>query len=355
MIFGLIHLILMNRISKTQSQLKKYKLDALWITNPFNVRYLSGYIGTNGRLLVTPRRVILVTDFRYLRSAKKQVPQSVQIHDQKEGIGALFKGIKKMGYEQDHLIVSQFNRMKKAFPKVKWVPVSGMIEDLRMIKDEGEMMTLRKACRMADEALKRLKKYIKVGVSEDELDFRLYAIMRELGADGFSFPPIICFGKNTADVHHVKEPNRLKKGEPVLIDYGLIYKGYCTDTTRMFYLSKSKSIEQKIYSIVKRANETAIKAIKVGKTCGEIDLVARKIIEEAGYGARFGHSTGHGVGLEVHEAPTVSARSKTKIQPGMVFTVEPGIYLDDLGGVRIEDMIYITPQGKAEVLTKFPK
>jgi Xaa-Pro aminopeptidase len=345
----------MQRIQKLQRKLSEKKCQAFWITNPYNVRYLSGYVGTNGRLLVTPKKAILITDFRYLRSAKKQIPKGVEIYDQKEGIKKLLTPFKTIGYEQEHLTVSDFGRMKKVLPKMKWVPVSGAAEELRLIKDENEMVILRKACRMADEALRRLKKHIKVGVSEDELDFRLYAIMRELGADGFSFPPIICFGKNTADVHHIKEPNRLKKGEPVLIDYGLIYKGYCTDTTRMVYLNKPKVIEQKIYTIVKKAQEAAIKAIKVGKTCGQIDKVARTIIEEAGYGERFGHSTGHGVGLEVHEAPTVSAKSETKIKPGMVFTVEPGIYLDDLGGVRIEDMVYITPKGKVEVLTQLPK
>ena len=233
--------------------------------------------------------------------------------------------------------------------------MSGLVEGLRIIKTPDEMKIMRKATVMADRCLAELVKTLHVGISEDEVEWNLLSIARKLGADGFSFPPIICFGKNTADVHHIKEPNKLKIGEAVLIDMGIAYKGYMTDMTRTFYTAKPTHIEQKIYSTVLEANSRAIAAIKVGMTTGQIDKIARDIIEKAGYGKYFGHSTGLGVGLEVHEAPTVSSKAAEVIRPGMVFTVEPGIYLNDTGGVRIEDMVYINAKGGVELMTKSPK
>lgn len=230
-----------------------------------------------------------------------------------------------------------------------------MVDTLRMIKDVDEIRIIKKACKIADECLKRLTQHIKVGVSEDELEWHLLSIARDLGADGFSFDPIICFGKNTADVHHQKEPNRFKKGEMVLIDMGITYRGYMTDMTRVFFTKPLTEKQKQIYEIVLEANEKAIASIAVGKKLSEIDCVARDVIKKAGYGDRFGHSTGHGVGLEIHEMPAVSSESDIRVQPGMVFTIEPGIYLDSFGGVRIEDMVYVNEKGRVEVLTKSPK
>ncbi len=325
------------------------------VSEPHNVRYLCGYVGTNGRLFVTPAKATLITDFRYLRSARKQIPRQVGLFDQKKGLKKLLGRFRVLGFEQEHTSYSQFERLKKALPLLRLKPASGLVESLRMIKEPEEIKTIRKACAIADECLRRLVKTSRIGISEDELEWNLLKFARQLGADGFSFPPIICFGKNTADVHHAKEPNRLKKGQAVLIDMGIIYRGYCTDMTRTFYTRKPSKAEQKIYTTVLEANERAIKAIKVGKKLGDIDKVARDFIRKAGYGKYFGHSTGHGVGLEVHEAPNVSEKSEDVVQPGMVFTIEPGIYLNHLGGVRIEDMVYVNGKGGVELLTKSPK
>lgn len=344
----------MQRIYKLQQWVVQKNLGAVLVSKPQNVRYLCHFVGTNGRLLITPKKAILITDFRYLRSARKQLPKGVEIYDQKNGLQKLFSSVKALGIEEQFITHAQYLAFKKALPKLRLKPISGLVESQRLIKDPSEIMILRQATRMADECLDRLVKTIRVGISENELEWNLLSIARELGADGFSFPPIICFGKNTADVHHIKEPNKLKKGESVLIDMGIEYRGYMTDMTRTFYTKKPSTIEQKIYSTVLDANQRAIQAIAVNKTTGEIDAVARDFIVKAGYGDRFGHSTGHGVGLEVHEAPTVGVKSDEVIQPGMVFTVEPGIYLDDLGGVRIEDMILVKEKG-IELLTKSPK
>jgi Xaa-Pro aminopeptidase len=256
-----------------------------------------------------------------------------------------------LGLEESAIIHSHYLSYRKLLPKTKLKDVSGMVEELRAIKDQSEMKIIRKAVSIANQTFEKLAKTIKVGDSEDDLEWRLLSFAHELGADGFSFPPIIAFGKNTADVHHAKEPNRLKKGEHVLIDMGISYKGYMTDMTRFIFNRKQTNIEQKIYSIVLKANLAAIQAIKVGMKFGQIDRVARGIIEKEGYGPNFGHALGHGVGLEVHEAPNVSEKSEAIVRPGMLFTIEPGVYLDDWGGVRIEDMVYVNEKGKVEVLT----
>ena len=342
----------MKRIQKIQNQLRKNKLSAVLISKPENVRYLCGFTGTNGRLLITPKKTVFITDFRYLRSARKQIPKKIPIHNQKEGLKKLMGRFKILGIEDEHMTHARYLDYKKKLKGVRLKPISGMVEEMRMIKDKDEIQIMKKAVKMADLAFEKFIKTIKAGQSEDEMEWNLLQIIRKLGADGFSFSPIICFGRDTADVHHLKSPTKLKKGQSILIDFGIKYQGYMTDMTRVFFTKKPTDVEQKLYSIVLKANQAAIKTIQVGKKLSEIDKAAREIIEKAGYGPNFGHGTGHGVGLEVHEDPKVSEESDTVIQPGMVFTIEPGIYLDKLGGVRIEDMAYVNEKGKVEVLTK---
>jgi len=348
---------MMQRIQRIQKELRRRNLGAALISKPENVRYLCGYVGSNGRLLVTSRKAILITDSRYFRSARKQIPKAVAILDQKNEaeLGKRLGRSKSLGIEEAFITHAQYDRARTNLEGTKLVPISGMVEELRMIKDEAEMKIIRKAVSIANLAFEKLVKTIRVGDSEDDLEWRLLNFAHELGADGFSFPSIISFGKNTADVHHTKEPNRLKKGETVLIDMGVQYKGYMTDMTRMIFTRRPNQVDQKIYSTVLHANQAAIKAVKVGAKFSDIDRVARGIIEKAGYGPNFGHSLGHGVGLEVHEEPNVGERSKAVVRPGMLFTIEPGIYLDDWGGVRIEDMVYVNGKGKVEVLTRVPK
>ncbi len=344
----------MERLKKIQKEIKRQKLGAVLITKSENVRYLSGFIGTNGRLLITPNKVALITDFRYLRSAKKQIPKSIGIYDQKNGLKKLMGRYKKIGFEDHDLKHKYYLYYKKELKRVKLVPVSGLVESLRMIKDASEMRIIKKAVQIANKSYLKFVKTIKTGQTEDEMEWNLLSIVRKLGGDGFSFPPIISFGKDTADVHHIKNASRkLKKSEKILIDFGIKYQGYCTDMTRMIYGGKVTKIEQNIYSTVLKANEAAIAAIKVGAKLSDIDKAARDVIRKAGYGHLFGHSTGHGVGLEVHEEPRVSEKSDQFVQPGMLITIEPGIYSDRLGGgVRIEDMVYVNAKGKVEVLTE---
>lgn len=345
----------MKRINKIQSELGRNRLSAVFISKPQNVYYLSGFAGTNGRLLITPKKAMLITDFRYLRSACKQIPKGVVIYDQKDGLKKLMGRFKALGIEDEHITHAHFLDYKKNLKGVRLKPISGLVERMRMIKYADEMRIIRKAVKIAEKVLEKFVKTIKTGQSEDEMEWNLLSIVRKLGGDKFSFSPIISFGKNTADVHHQKEDKKLKKSEKILIDFGIRYERYMTDMTRVFFTAKPTDVEQKIYSTVLEANQAAIKAIKVGRKLSEVDKAARVVIEKAGYGKYFGHATGHGVGLEVHEDPPVSEKSDTIIQPSMLFTVEPGIYIDRIGGVRIEDMVYVNEKGKVEVLTKFSR
>ena len=369
----------MKRIQKLQKQLARQKFSSILISKPQNIRYLCGFTGSNGQLFVTAKKATLVTDFRYFGTVKKQLVKGVGVFDQKEGIDKLIKS-KTVGFEESHLTVAKLRAYKKVLKGKKLVPSGYIVERMRMIKDQSEIKIMKQGVKIMEESLKKFIKTIKIGQSEDEMEWNLFSIARKLGADEFSFPPIITFGKNTADVHHQKDSHKLKKGEEVLLDFGIEYKGYMTDMTRVFYFNtnkktklktrnskletslligkgkgKGKDSEHKIYSIVLEANQAAIKAIKVGVKFSKIDKTARSIIDKAGFGEHFGHAVGHGIGLKVHEHPSVSEKSKDIVKPGMVFTIEPGIYIQGKGGVRIEDMIYVNGKGKVEVLTRFGK
>jgi Xaa-Pro aminopeptidase len=291
---------------------------------------------------------VLITDARYFETARKaKVPH----FDQSNGIKKLMGGYQVIGFEEENFTVARLKKYRKLVPGVNFKPTSGLVESLRLIKDADEIKIIKRAVKVACKSLEELTKKIKPGMTEDELEWELLKIARKNGADGFSFPPIITFGKDTADVHHQKGDNKLKKGEMILIDSGIVHQGYITDMTRVFFQRKPTDFEQKIYTTVLEANRAAIKAIKVGTKFVDLDKVARQVIEKASLGKYFTHATGHGTGLEVHEAPTISEKSKERIEPGMVFTIEPGIYVPGKGGVRIEDMIYIKPNGRPQVLT----
>lgn len=341
------------RVKKLQKLLKAKGLGALLVSDRNNVRYLCGFVGTNGKLLVTPSKHVLITDARYFETARKA---GVPYYDQSKGLKGLIGRYKTIGFEAANFTVARLAQYKKAVPGLRFKPTTGLVESLRLIKDESEMRVIKKAVKLACKSLNELELILKPGMTEDDIEWELLSIARKNGADDFSFPPIITFGKDTADIHHQKQArNKLKKGEMILIDSGIVYEGYITDMTRVFFQKQATEFEQKIYTTVLEANMAAIKAVKANMKFSDLDKVARKVIEKAGYGKCFTHSTGHGTGLDVHEAPTVSVHSKEKIQPGMVFTIEPGIYVPGKGGVRIEDMVYVNPKGGVEVLTTCKK
>ncbi len=337
-------------IQTLQSLLKKQKIPALLITKSENVFYLSGFRGSNGSLLITPKKYQLITDARYFYTAKKL---GLEYFDQSKGLDKLFKKYKAIHFESADMTVTQLKKFKKHSLGSKWKPSEGLVESLRLINHDDEISLIKKACKIALKTLEAFQKTIKEGQSEDDMEWNLLSTARQMGADGFSFPPIITFGKETADIHHQKGKNKLKAGQQMLLDFGIVYKGYITDMTRMFYTKKPSKKLEEIHRIVVEASQKAIESIEIGKKLSDIDAVARNHIKQAGYGDYFLHSTGHGTGVEVHEQPWVASKSKEKVQTNMVFTIEPGIYIEGLGGVRIEDMVWVKPNGKVEVLTEW--
>lgn len=342
----------MQKLKNLQSLLRKKKISAFLVSKPENLFYLTGFRGTNGTLLVAPKKYELITDARYFYTVKKL---KIPYFDQSKGLKKSLGRYAQIAFEQNDVTVGKLKYWKKQVPGVKWKGVSGLVEQLRLIKNPDEIKIIRQATKMAIRALELFEKTIRVGQSEDEMEWNLLQVVREVGADGFSFPPIITFGKETADIHHQKGDNRLKKGQQMLLDFGLIYRGYITDMTRMFYTKEPSKKLQQIHNLVHKANQAAIDSIEIGKSLKQVDAAARQVIADAGYGDYFTHSTGHGTGVEVHEAPTVSTKSRDKVGPNMVFTIEPGIYAEGLGGVRIEDMVWVKPSGGVEVLTEWER
>jgi Xaa-Pro aminopeptidase len=340
----------MDQLTKLRDALNQHDLDGMLITNPYNRRYMTGFTGTAGVVLVTKEKAIFITDFRYMEQASKELNNDYEIiQHQKpifEEVARLTKDLKvnKIGIEQDHMNVSTFRSLENLV-KGSLVPVSSITEKIRMIKTEQELSILQEAAEIADKAFTHILNYIKAGVKELDVSNELEFFMRKKGATASSFDIIVASGYRSALPHGVASDKEIKNGEFVTLDFGAYYKGYCSDITRTVAVGNPSAELQEIYDVVLGAQLKGMNEIKPGMTGKDADSITRNYIEDKGYGDRFGHSTGHGLGLEVHEGPTLSARSKTTLEPGMVVTVEPGIYIPGLGGVRIEDDTVITKEG----------
>jgi Xaa-Pro aminopeptidase len=260
------------------------------------------------------------------------------------------RGLQSLAFEQDHLTFAQAKQMQEALDGIGFIPVGGLVEEMRMIKDASELQIIREAARIVDRTFMQILNEIKPGMKEKEVALRLEILMREMGASSSSFDIIVASGKRSALPHGTASDKVLEKGDLVTLDFGAYYKGYASDITRTVMLGKPNDKQKEIYDIVLEAGKRTIDAIRPGITGKEADAVARDYIKLRGYGDYFGHGTGHGLGLEVHEAPRLSAQGDTALAPGMVVTVEPGIYLADFGGVRIEDDVIVTESG-CEVIT----
>ncbi|MEK7544915.1 MAG: Xaa-Pro peptidase family protein [Patescibacteria group bacterium] len=340
---------------------KLEKIDAMNIENLTNIRYLTGFTGTYAFLILGKKKSWFFTDSRYTTYAKKLLSKDWTLIDTREikkGTREKFlqkNGIKTIGFESDHVSVEQYGFTKKLLTKTKLKPIKNFVEDMRIVKTETELKKLKKAQQIAEKTLEEItKKYLKNGVTEKQIAWEIERIGHELGADTISFAPIIGFGANSAVPHHQNTDKKFKKGDVILIDMGMKYQGYCSDMTRTFFTAKPTPLQQKIYNLVLEAQEMGIQKMRAGVTGAEIDKIARDHITAAGYGKNFDHSYGHGIGLEVHEAPSVSTNAKNKIPEGTIITAEPGIYLEGQFGVRIEDMCLIH-KDRAENLTKSPK
>lgn len=354
------------RVARLQKKLARKKLDGLLITEPHNRRYLSGYtaadhgIGESAGVLLIPARgqSILMTDSRFVLQAEQEAT-GFEIILYPRGLVHLLKkllpgrSVRSLAFESDYMLHATFRKMEKGLSGqgVELVPTSGQVESMRVVKSEAEIAVIRKSVLRNEQVFSLVYNTIEPGMSEREIALALELTMHELGAERPSFETIVAFGDNAAKPHAVPGERILKSGEMVLIDMGLVLDGYCSDMTRTFVAGRPGELFIERLRVVRSAQQAGIAAIRAGVTCREVDLAAREVIRKAGYGEFFGHALGHGVGLAVHEEPRLSSRSRRKLRPGMVVTVEPGIYLPDWGGIRLENMVVVREDG-CEVLNK---
>ena len=351
-----------SRVQKLRERLAKDELDALFISNSENRRYVSGFISSAGYLLVTQNEAIICTDFRYTELAAQQAPgwRIDRIGGKSDWLGNLVKefDIKTLGFEADDMTVATLERFKKALkendvdPELK--STSGIVVDLRAYKDEEELKLLQRAIDIGDQAFEETVAQLKVGMTETEAAWIFEKAVRERGAESISFETIVAIGPNAARPHHATSDSKLVEGQTIVFDCGARYQGYCSDLTRTIVLGEADDEIKRVYDIVHAAQLAAIDMVEPGMTGDECDAIARKIITEAGHENDFGHSLGHGLGLEVHENPGVGPNAKGKLENGMPFTIEPGIYIPGWGGVRIEDVV-VLENGKARVLSHAAK
>ncbi|MGM7721220.1 M24 family metallopeptidase [Metabacillus sp. Hm71] len=349
----------MIKLEKIRNRFKDLSIDGLLITSKFNRRYMTGFTGTSGVAVISLDKAVFITDFRYTEQAAKEVEgYEIVKHTGPiiEEVTAVVKqlGIKRLGFEQDHLTYQAYASYKNALTDTEFLPVSGAVEKLRLIKSSAEIKILKEAAEIADAAYKHILTFVKPGLKEIEVANELEFFMRKNGAESSSFDMIVASGYRSALPHGVASNKEIEKGDFVTLDFGAYYKGYCSDITRTFAVGQPSDELKNIYAIVLEAQMRGMNGINPGMSGKEADALTRDYITEQGYGEYFGHSTGHGLGMEVHEGPALSFRSDTILEPGMVVTVEPGIYIAGLGGVRIEDDTVITESGN-ESLTHSPK
>jgi Xaa-Pro aminopeptidase len=348
----------MEKLTKLREAFHAAGIDGLLITSSYNRTYMTNFTGSAGVVLISADKALFITDFRYVEQAQKQAagyeivqhvgPISEEVAEQVKALG-----IQKLGFEQDALTYGEFKVYEEKVG-TEFVPTSGLIEKLRLIKTDSEIKILKDAAQIADAAFQHILSFIRPGISELEVSNELEFFMRKQGATSSSFDTIVASGKRSALPHGVASEKLIEKGDFVTLDFGAYYKGYCSDITRTIAVGEPSPELKRIYDIVLEAQLRGVNGIKAGMTGREADALTRDYIAENGYGEAFGHSTGHGIGLEIHEGPALSVRSDMVLEPGMVVTVEPGIYVPNLGGVRIEDDILITKDGN-EILTHSPK
>jgi Xaa-Pro aminopeptidase len=345
------------RIYRLKQLMKSGNIEALLVTHREDVRYLSGFTGSAGSLLVGVGKPCLITDFRYKLQAAKETSGIDVVIQKTDFFSALRdasfdQGVKNLWFEESALTVEELKKLRKLGLKVHGH--REILRHLRMRKDRNELVSLRKAIRRAESSFQELLQYIKPGVTERELGLTLEFLMRGKGARKAAFDTIVASAGNGAMPHASVSNRRLKKNDLVTIDFGAEADGYYCDITRTLCVNKPTARQREVHQLVLQAQEAALQSIRPGISCKAVDAVAREIITRAGHGAHFGHGTGHGIGLMVHEGPSISPLSKDQVEQDMVFTVEPGVYIPGWGGVRIEDMVLVTKQGR-KVLTSLPR
>jgi len=349
------------RRDKLRRKLRRQKLEALLVTSFTNVSYLTGFTGDDSYLLITPQKAILLSDERYTTQLEAECPEiTLEIRGPgKKMLSRVVKVVEKLklkqlGFESMSMTVALRDAIDECLKNVELVAAEGWVEELRMVKDRDEIAQTRVACDIAQRAFQVVRASLTPDMTELQIAADLEYQARRFGGTRLSFPPIVGVGKRAALPHGSPTDVRLDADDFVLIDWGVVANQYMSDLTRILVTGKISAKLRKIYNIVLKAQRAGIEAIRPGVTCATVDKAARSVIEKAGFGKQFGHGLGHGTGLEIHEAPRMARNQETKLESGMIVTVEPGIYLPDWGGVRIEDDILVTKAGH-EVLTSVPK
>jgi Xaa-Pro aminopeptidase len=347
------------RLLKLREEMGTDNIDAVLVSKRENYVYMSGFTGTAAVLLITVREALLITDFRYIEQASEQATlyEIVQYSGNlQDAIGNLLinKNIKRLGFESANTTYDKYNEFKTKFHNIELVPVYNLIEKLRIIKETEEIEIIKAAVKIADEAFTYILGFIKPGIMEIEIAAEIEYFMKKHGAKGASFEIIAASGLRSSMPHGTATQKKVCLGDVITLDFGAIFDEYCSDITRTVFLGNPEAELIKIYNIVLEAQKVALEGAIAGLQGKEIDSIARNVIDEYGFGKYFGHGLGHGVGLEIHEEPRLSPTGNTVLKNGMAVTVEPGIYVGGIGGVRIEDMIIIN--GRAPIiLTNSPK
>lgn len=348
----------MSRVEKLRNSMKELEVDGYYVTTLQNVRYLTGFTGTTGVAFITPNEQFFITDFRYREQAAEQCKEFEVIIHQAGVYQELARiieeqDLKRVAIEADEMNVSTYQQIQSSI-NAEIVTTSGVIEKIREVKDASEIKIIRQAIEIADRAFEHILTFIKSGVTEIQVANELDFYMRSLGASGVSFDTIVASGVRSSMPHGVASQKVIESGDLITLDFGCYYEGYVSDMTRTIALGTIDPKLKEIYEIVLRAHELVNENTKAGVTGQQMDAFARDYITEKGYGAEFGHSTGHGIGLDIHEGPAISYRNEEPLVVNNIVTNEPGIYLAGLGGVRIEDDLLIQEDG-AEILNRSPK
>lgn len=351
------------RLQKLRQKLEQQEIEAIFVSQSENRRYLSGFTGSAGWLLISNSNAYLAVDFRYVEQAKKEASEFETIHI-KDGVAnwlsalASELSLKNIGFEAIDISFAVYrqlcDKLGNSQNQIKLVPTTNFVESIRAVKEPEELWLITKASELADSALESVKSKIRPGVTEKDIAWELEKALREKGSETMPFDIIVASGPNSALPHAKPSEKVIGRGEPLLIDFGAKVNGYCCDMSRTFCCGEGNGSFSKVYDIALGAQLTALATIEAGMSGERVDQLSRIIIDQADFGAAFGHGLGHGVGLAAHELPRLGPNSADLLVDGMVFTIEPGIYIPGWGGVRIEDTV-ILKDGKIEVLTKASK
>ncbi|AEE95962.1 M24 family metallopeptidase [Mahella australiensis] len=337
----------MSRMDKLRITMSQNGIDGCLLAKPPNVTYISGFTNNDAYAVITNDKQFLLTDFRYIEQAQHQAQEFEVILVNSGKLMSMLSdmiydnNIHALWFEDSYITCAFYNKLSAELDGIEMIPMGDTMERLRAVKDEDEVSFIKQAAAIADKAFDAVLEYIKPGITEKQLAARLEYIIRDKGCEGVSFPSIVASGHHSSMPHAQPSDKPFEVGEFITLDFGGIYNGYCSDMTRTVVLGRASPEQRRIYDTVLEAQQTALEGIKAGMVCKDADALARNLIAAKGYGEYFGHSLGHGVGLEIHELPTLSPGADDMLQVNSVVTVEPGIYIPGMGGVRIEDLITV--------------